>query len=150
MPLNTRAAHTMGKALLVAVMLCSSLMGTRLASLRQSHLEVAYAQDDPVTTINRLAKAVHIQNYRTQNITRWIGGDLGPPDSSELGVPAGSMVENWYFTGLYDESVHVGPTDLRRPVLINIWASWCSPCGTSFRFWRNWRSTRQPISTCGS
>ena len=110
------------------------LVGLVCWSLFNSHSQPVVAQDDPVQRINELAKAVHIQNLRTNNVTRWRGGDLGAMNGTEINAPAGTVFDEWYFTDLYDETLEINTAGMTRPAAINIWASWCGPCRFEFPF----------------
>ena len=102
---GTRATHKKSKLALLVSILCLSFITGSIVELRPSHK--IQAQDDPVQLINELAEAVHIQNLRTGNVTRWRGGDLGSLDGTEINAPAGTIYDEWYFTDLYDENIRV-------------------------------------------
>ncbi|MCI0714035.1 MAG: TlpA family protein disulfide reductase [Chloroflexi bacterium] len=75
--------------------------------------------------INRLAQLIHTIDLRDPGATDWVGGTIGMPElTAESG--AGTQIENITFETFDGEMVSV--TDLERPVIMNLWASWCLPC----------------------
>ncbi len=81
--------------------------------------------------IEELALRAHLQNLRTFAYTDWIGGPLGDPANAPALLAVGQTLDNWTLDGMMgDESVTL--TSLTRPILLNFWASWCTPCQLEF------------------
>lgn len=111
----------------VAVLL--TLLSMSLLSSPLAHAAPP-TQDDEYTPldIEALAQRVHLHNSRSGDVTMWAGGILGTAVELAPRWPLGEPLEGWVFPGLGDDQPDIALEDFERPILINVWASWCGPC----------------------
>jgi thiol-disulfide isomerase/thioredoxin len=118
MPTNTPLHRT----LLVIIALLLSVAALTPATLR--------AQEGPTDAeleadINALARQVHINDLRDPGNVRWVHGDLGDTQYASRTDP-GYHFPVLVFETFDGERVRIKEPE--RPLLINLWASWCPPC----------------------
>lgn len=94
----------------------------------------AVAQDGPSDAeieaqINDLARRIHINDLRDPGTVQWVHGNLGAADYLTARDPG------YQFPLLVFEDFEGNPVRIKepeRPLLINMWASWCPPCVYEF------------------
>jgi thiol-disulfide isomerase/thioredoxin len=106
--------------------------GSRLATAGEEGIVklwgIPSAAADATSKIEDIALRVHLHNARSTDFTVWPGGYLGTNAAIKPVVAPGDSLKGLEFPGLGSDQAPVALDDLKRPTLINLWASWCNPC----------------------